>query len=405
MKGASPHFIHKLIQNYPQATSMRDYNGRTPLHIACEFASDQVVFELLAATKVTEVATQRDFNFMRSLLAEAIVNFRSPDIIETILRSDVSQVGLQDYQGCVPFELFIKINLGRLCSHHHHMGLVSTSTSSNVTNKNEGGVKSFDIFAARGPGTNVDDVMKIASALLEAQDRYHQEGISRSGIKKTSSNQELYETNMLSLAIKNSACPYAFVECILKEKPGLGRSRDREGDLPIHTIFSIKDENTRMYSCDECGTSKPTEPLYFFRPAKIRTNRNVLCTKCIRDTEISSYIRVKQMEKVNGVVRSLLDLNSYHATVPNKDGDIPLIVALKSGQTWSMGAIQELIKAYPESLSIKDATTGLLPFQIAAVKHNNRFGGDGEVQQVNTIFEMLLRWPMAERKAGTLVWL
>lgn len=402
MKGASPHFIRTLIQNYPQATSMRDYNGRTPLHMACEFASDQVIFELLAATNVTEVAAQRDFNFMRSLLAEAIVNFRSPGIIDTILRADASQVGLQDFHGCTPFELFIKANLGRLCTHHHHLGLVSTSTSSDATKDNEGGVKSFDLFAVRGPGTNVDDAMKIASALLEAQDRFDREGASSGSAKKKTSCQNLYNNNLLFLAIKNPACPYAFAECILKDKPELGRNRNGEGDLPIHTIFSIRDENTRVYSCDECGTLKQTESLYFFRPSEIRraTNRNVLCTKCIRDGEVSGYIQVNQMAKVNGIVTSLLDLNSHLATEPNRDGDIPLIVALKAGQMWSTGSIKKLIKAYPESLSIKDATTGLLPFQIASVKHNDRFGGVGEVQQINTIFEMLLRWPMAERKAG-----
>jgi len=403
MKGASPHFIRTLIQNYPQATSMRDYNGRTPLHIACEFASDQVIFELLAATNVTEVAAQRDYNFMRSHLAEAIVNFRSPGIIDTILRADASQLLLQDFQGNTPLELFIKIHLGRLCSHYKHLGLVSTSTIGSATNDNEGGVKSFDLFAVRGPGTNVDDAMKIASRLLEAQDRFDRDRVSIGGVKKTSSSQNSYDKVLLSLAIKNPACPYAFVECILKDKPGLGKNHNGEGDLPIHTIFSIRDEKTCSYGCDQCGTLKQAESLYFFRASEIRTNRNVLCTGCIRDAEVSSYIQVNQMAKVGGVVTSLLDLNSDLATEPNRDGDIPLIVALKAGQMWSTGSIQKLIRAYPESLSIKDVTTGLLPFQIASIKHNDRFGGVGEVQQINTIFEMLLRWPMAERKTWSMV--
>jgi len=75
IKSATMQFLNILLEHYPQAAVMKDYIGRTPLHLACEYGCDQIVFALLQATD-PRVAKHRDSQFMRSLLAEAIVNNR-----------------------------------------------------------------------------------------------------------------------------------------------------------------------------------------------------------------------------------------------------------------------------------------------------------------------------------------
>ncbi len=369
MKGASPHLIKMLIRNYPQATLMRDYMGRVPIHIACECANDAIVHILMDATNLREVAGQRDFQCMRSLLAETILNFRNLTITNAALHADLDQVLFRDYQGNTPLMLFMKVNLGRLCDHSR---LVAPSG---------------------GPRIDVDELLKIVSMLLKAE----------SSIQSGRNTPIEQHDSLLSLAIKHPACPFGFIDFVLKEMTGLERSRNHYGELPIHAVATLDERDVHLYKCDDCGKINPTKSLYFFHN-EARTHRNVLCKDCINHAEEVNYVEMPPVQKIMGTAKALLLLNPSDAKMPNQRGELPLHIATKSGQHWSTGVIQDLISAYPEALSVRDEETDLFPFQIAAVKHDLRYGVDIKEQneeRLETIYQMLLKWPMAEKTGSS----
>jgi len=84
------------------------------------------------------------------------------------------------------------------------------------------------------------------------------------------------------------------------------------------------------------------------------------------------------------VIQRLLQEYSGAARVPNSKGQYPLHVGLQAGRTWGNGELQELFEASPSVVSIPDQTTGLYPFMTAATSH----GGN-----VDTIFSLLRECP------------
>ena len=351
IKGASTHFLKTLIENFPQATGIKDYLGRTPIHLSCEFACDHAVFVLLQATGPT-VATYRDNNFRRSVLAEAIVNSRSPLIIDAILQANKNQIIMKDFKDNTPLVTFFRKNLGSLLA--CHSGIFSLVVNS-------------------------DDLIEIASTLLKAEVEVQM------GIELV--NHE----DVLSNAIKSVSSPFAFVNFILSEMPYQGKIRDINGDLPIHAACRIQHQDEKVYKCDDCGNSQMPDLAYYFSH-ETTSLRGVLCENCKRSDE-SNYYRVPPGQKIQSTVEALLDLDEKHGSALSFAGELPLMISLKNGQTWSTGPLEELIHAYPSALSKKDKATGFYPFQLAAIERGTRHGADIHKENrdsLNTIYQLLL---------------
>ena len=239
------------------------------------------------------------------------------------------------------------------------------------------------------PRINGDNLVEIASLLLEAEMEM-----------KWGADSET-QREVLFNAIHCSSCPFAFVEYILGEMPEQAEARDENGDLPIHVASSIREQDMQVYKCDECGKAQMSELAYYFNYTSV-TLRHVLCEKCIMENEKWDYTSIPSSQKGDNTTMALLALNENHAQALNANEELPLIIALKAGQSWYKGGIQQLIDAYPTALSVKDKETDLFPFQLAAVKRDDKDGVDKKKQSLevlNTVYEMMLKWPMANRPA------
>lgn len=76
------------------------------------------------------------------------------------------------------------------------------------------------------------------------------------------------------------------------------------------------------------------------------------------------------------------------ATYTDKNGDLPLHLALKSGQRqWGSG-LSSLVLAYSDALQCRDRETGLFPFQLAAACQTSN-----DLECLGTIFELLVACP------------
>lgn len=54
------------------------------------------------------------------------------------------------------------------------------------------------------------------------------------------------------------------------------------------------------------------------------------------------------------------------ARVENRNGELPLALAVTSGTTWDIG-VRKLVRAFPDAVALPSPTTGLFPFMTAAV--------------------------------------
>jgi hypothetical protein len=361
IKGASLSFLNALIENYPEATVMKDYLGRTPLHLACEHACDQIVFSLLRVTDPV-VTKYRESHNLRSLLAEAIVNNRSPLIIDAILQADTNQIAMKDSQGNGPVVLFFRMNLGTILGKHRGVPLTSESS-------------------------NLDDLVDIAAMLLQAEVKLEM-GIETEAHK-----------SLLANAIQCPTCPFEFVAYLMSEFPDqIGHVTT--GDLPIHAACRAHDQELGLYKCDSCKEAKMRHVAYFFSHSN-RTLRHVLCNDCIDENEKTGYTRLSPMQKIQETMKAILIANEKYASALTTTGETPLALSLKSGHTWSLGAMEELIKACPSLLSQRDITTNLYPFQLSATQRNLHYGDDEQKKNIDTLtttFEILRKsWPLANR--------
>ena len=310
---------------------------------------------LLRVTGTREIK-YRDSHFMRTILSEAIAHSRSIFITEAILNADKSQIMTKDIQGNTPIVIFFRMNLG-------------------------------SILAPSDLDVNADDLVEIASLLLETEEQI------------TSGEKRQNHSHSLTNAIKCSSCPLAFVEFLLLQMPKLSRTHDENGDLPIHVACRLREHKMECYKCDECGNGCMDEIPFYFNHASLSLH-HVLCEKCVENENKAHFVRILPGLKISGTVKALLFLNIKDAKAESSAGELPLVIALKAGQTWSRGAIRDLVDIYPAALSIKDKGSDLFPFQLAAAERDYQFGADLRMQRMRslqTIHELLLLWPMSER--------
>ena len=122
-------------------------------------------------------------------------------------------------------------------------------------------------------------------------------------------------------------------------------------------------------------------------------------------------------------MEDLLLISPAMAQMPDAAGTHPLVMALKNGRTWDTG-VECLIRQNPSCLSERDPSTGLYPFQLAALPpvecgreilgrtvhesaivdaavpsagpptKRKRYIPDGaELDRLNTVFQLLHRSP------------
>jgi ankyrin repeat protein len=356
IKRAPNELIKSILKFNYDITNMKDYIGRTPIHYAVEYSPDTIVYVLLQATD-KKVAEWRDWENMRCLLSEAIVNGRSPQIIDSILLADIKQIDLTDIHENTPLVLYFRRNLGKMLSVVRTNGMFKSQV-------------------------NIDDLVEIASILLRAE-------------YTTASGQAPPDTeSILNLAIANKSTPVQFVEIIMKEYPELTEV-NQNGNYPIHVASMCNDHMLDCYKCDACGYSDMSSRSFYFHQDGVA---RVFCQKCLSDGEKCCYIEIPPSEMNTSIIRSLLKTSRDESSRENAKNELPLHIAISAGRHWCNGGVKELAEANPSALSIVDPSTLLYPFALAASR-NVCVPGSSTVNQLNTIYELFRRWPLVERKS------
>lgn len=352
IKRAPANLIKSILKLNNDATTLQDYTGRTPIHLAVEHSSDSIVQLLLDATD-KNVYAWRDFKNMRCLLSEAIVCDRSCIIVNAILQADMKQIDLIDCDGNTPLVLFFRKNLGKM--------LFLTNTCG--------------VFKSQA---GVDEMVEIASLLLQAE------------YSTSSGRQPTVNDSVLNMAIANKSTPSQFVKLLIQEYPNQTKIH-RNGNYPIHVACMCKDQLMECYKCDFCSNVNSNNQTMFFHRDGVG---RVLCQDCITEMEKDSYVSIPPGEMNTNIINLLLKSSESDSEKRNSKNKLPLHLALSSGRNWYDGGIKELVEANPRALSCPDPSSGLLPFVLAASKCNGN--DDSAKAQLTTIYELLVRWPMSE---------
>uniref|UniRef100_A0A7S2H3B7 Uncharacterized protein n=1 Tax=Helicotheca tamesis TaxID=374047 RepID=A0A7S2H3B7_9STRA len=90
------------------------------------------------------------------------------------------------------------------------------------------------------------------------------------------------------------------------------------------------------------------------------------------------------LNETKTITQSLLCLYPDAASCQDCNGRLPINLALENGQPWE-GCVREMFMAWPQSLSMQDRETRLVPFMLSAV---------GQDSDINIIFSLLREGPL-----------
>jgi len=93
------------------------------------------------------------------------------------------------------------------------------------------------------------------------------------------------------------------------------------------------------------------------------------------------------------ILKQIANLYPQAAEARTEDGTLPLHLAIRNGHTWIPG-IQAIYRSYPAAGSVRDASTGLYPYQLAAAKKpqpedDDEWDRKRYLSELTTSFELL----------------
>lgn len=151
------------------------------------------------------------------------------------------------------------------------------------------------------------------------------------------------------------------------ERMGASTSSDPEGsdlDIVLETLLLI------LHSM-RIGTDIPMlHQALNFKHIKLPPVFIYLMIKCLK-TDVSRidhngqyplHLAVSQEDVCSELIEWLIEANPQAAAHPDRNGKIPLMLAIEHNQSWEV--LRELVKAFPGSLHMVDRATGLTPLEL-----------------------------------------
>ena len=81
-------------------------------------------------------------------------------------------------------------------------------------------------------------------------------------------------------------------------------------------------------------------------------------------------LKLVRIAKDHEVIKDIISAYPLAASVPDPFGTFPLHLSLRAGNRWDTG-VKEIFEAAPNKIHVRDHSSGLLPFMIAASKKYN----------------------------------
>jgi len=381
--GVSEKVIYFLYIMFPQAATMEDSNGRTPLHILFmrnrhsfdlntsleNLMSDELLMKILTSKDLCETTFLKKDCLGNTLLHYAIKYNFPCTILKQLLQRNPDASFLKNNQGFSPLSLFWKEFLPIL---QHHYSFTKQEW-------NEVDSIPFDFWKK---------VHIFMMFLLKE------------------SKQVFFEKKEISLYV---ACalptPPLFISLLLHLYPHQVYEKDETGRLPLHYAAAADILNLEKMIQDDEIILDELDDVILRERSEMYTETNTEFMEEDGDEEyfsadnISSTPDSKTKFFSSSVIELLLQANPKSASSRDNQGRLPLHIACASGnKIWLKGGIKSLLYAEPSALNIKDDLTGLFPFMLAATSPLQSTEDDKNIMnddcsQIELVFQLLVNNP------------
>jgi len=314
--GSAPiEILEEFLRYCPEAATMKSpKNGETPLHLQCRNSQKQFGKVALLVTECPSAASIINDQGMSPLHVACEANAIACEanamlpVLKILAKADPSMLVQPDVDGFTPVRRLWDTYARTM---HGHASLVAARAHG--TPKND--IKGY----ARGMEDHVSS--RYAARWMEHIPEGHfrrfwqkMQYLTLEAYRRSEDDEEIQNDNSQKLAhaiLSVDGCPHSFLSVSLLFNPRFAHAFEAER-YPLHLLLS-----------------KPPgdkDDLY--------------------------------------LLKVLLKLNPYAASVPDGGGRMPLSLAVESGWDWE--SISAIVSANPEELGLRDIKTGLCPFMLAA---------------------------------------
>jgi hypothetical protein len=320
--------IGLLIDANPEALVQQDRQGRTPLHLTILNGGDEQTI-LLILRRGGKIAASLQSPRVGSPLHVACMFNTSPSIFEALVQANIDMATTPSGEkGFKPAELVLNRFFLRF---KRNYTIVDADVDVNDNRKE---------IKRNHPALR--DLVARITILLSAT----RAGKCRDNVRRHCGELNIHDL-IANLSLLGNISP--FLDIAVRLNPDQVSKTDNQGNFPLHLVVRNP------------STSPPCAPIY--RPRKFFVSRDPI-------EVLATYFPIA-------------------ASIPDQCGDLPLHVALKSGERkWGDG-LSSLVKAFPFALQRQDRGTGLFPFQLPVV-----FLVGSELDSLDTIFELLIACPI-----------
>jgi len=334
-----------LFDSYPRAALMQNINGCTPLHLASLHKAPLDVIQLLVEAN-PDAALMRNSKGQTPLFIALSVG-SSIETLRLILKARPNCVNIRDEDGTSAIALaWNMMLLGKQTDIEGRIAQNGQDILSEERRSRDNCISLASAVKSSGLVGDVRQWMGIIDMLLRAS--FHGSTEDPLPDKK--------QWRAVHASCAGGVCPPELLGFALQLLPREVSVVNEDGNLPLHIVSQSEPHDHRC-------------------PRQLWTGR------CID---------------------MVLKISAGSALKTDRRGRLPLHLALASQKTWNYG-VESLVKTFPEAIRMRDPTTGLFPFMIAATaagtkitkKRNKDDPSENrrqtiELEIVNTIF-MLLR--------------
>jgi ankyrin repeat protein len=330
--------IQALLEAYPEASVATGTSNMNPLHIACSSRNASVhVVRVLLQSGLPHQVSMRDVDGDTPLHAACRCG-ASVNVLNVLLQAYPEAANIHDYEGLNPLlRLWVRyfVILGE------------------------------DVINA------VNSQADLVGELLEA---WNKTELLLRGALFVGSFRSLPETAQISSCLHAAAavdCPRPIVRIAAALYSNRLNNRDNHGRTPLMMAAAAP-----IYKHRDLGDSGFLDILH---------------------GEDAAEPQVDYPSVIEILLTANVEAASQGACLTDPSGRLALHMALETGKDWHKHGVEQLVAAFPDSLSVADRSSKLYPFMLAAVNCN-----------LTTVYDLLRLSPtvltrQTRRKAATLV--
>jgi len=394
----------------PAAIALQDEDGDTPLHSACRYGASNAVLRTLIeqgyrmseyGLKDEMVFSKADFYDGDLPIHSAISHDASEETVELLLNAYPQGILACNSHSQTPLHVaceYARYDLVDVIVHSHAAidNVIHLLAAQNEFGENPVLLlwKRY-LCACSHEKEDSFQILQCLHTLLNAPYRVNEKENRCHVTNIGYSSEDAYQLLLICIELGESIVPIEFVSFLIKDHEEIIYYTDNKGCMPLHIAAIKQNESSSSYSyvnqpfqevhkVDENEGDVNESPILGFDQKYMDKKIFVLSTGQKPDTFLQQRYPQTQSDLMSYQILNILLSFPVVASIPDKEGHIPLHLAILSGMPWGV-TLSNIFKAYPEGVNMLPKKIGMSPFMMAAsVTHTSQ-----KMQHLTTIYELL----------------